>query len=880
MKGSEIREKFLKYFEDNGHRRVRSSSLVPEADPTLLFTNAGMVQFKNVFTGDEKLDFVRAASSQKCLRVSGKHNDLENVGVTARHHTFFEMLGNFSFGDYFKDDAIFFGWDFLTVDMGLEKEKLWITIYKDDDEAFEIWKNKIGVTADRIVRMGEKDNFWAMGETGPCGPCSEIHIDQGEDMACGDKCGIGMCDCDRYLELWNLVFMQFNRDESGKMTPLPAPSIDTGMGLERIAAVVQGVKSNYDSDLFTPIISAVEEIAGAEYGEDAEKDISIRAISDHCRAQAFLVADGIIPANEGRGYVLRRIMRRAARHGKLLGISDPFMYRVADVVVDIMAEAYPELRENRIFIASVVRAEEEKFIETLDKGLKILNEEVDEIKAKGGKKKVLSGDVAFRLYDTYGFPLDLTEDIIKGESIEIDIGGFEEAMAKQRDKSKAAWKGSGDEKVAEVYMKLVSEGLGTSFKGYDEVSLKSKVISIIKDGKKVISVKSGEDGNDVGIVTERTPFYAEMGGQVGDTGTIETKSSLFEVVRTENPAGSLIVHMGIVKKGEVKVGDEAALKVNSNLREKTEANHSATHLLQAALRKVLGDHVKQSGSLVSPERLRFDYTHYGQVSKNELDRVEDIVNEEIRNNHEVIVKSLPYDKAIEAGAIALFGEKYGDEVRTINIPGVSMELCGGTHADTTGEIGTFKIVHEGSIASGIRRIEAVTGENAVRHIREEEAIIREITELLKTTPKDSPTRVEKLLSQVKTLTKEVERLKSGASTLSVSDLIESAVERDGIKVVARVIDDMDPKSLREFSDKVKDRLKKGIVVLGSNSGGKAILLVSVTKDITDKYKAGEIIKKMAEVVGGKGGGRPDMAQAGGPNGDRVEEAIQKVFDCV
>ena len=880
MKGSEIREKFLKYFEDNGHRRVRSSSLVPEADPTLLFTNAGMVQFKNVFTGDEKLDFVRAATSQKCLRVSGKHNDLENVGVAARHHTFFEMLGNFSFGDYFKEDAISFGWEFLTVDMGLDKEKLWITIYQDDDEAFEIWKNKIGVQADRIVRMGEKDNFWAMGDTGPCGPCSEIHIDQGEEMACGDKCGIGLCECDRYLELWNLVFMQFNRDESGKMTPLPAPSIDTGMGLERIAAAVQGVKSNYDSDLFTPVISAVEEIAGVEYGVNGENDNSIRAISDHCRAQAFLIADGILPSNEGRGYVLRRIMRRAARHGKLLGISDPFMYRVADVVVDIMAGAYPELKENRNFIASVVKAEEEKFIETLDKGLKMLNEEVDAMKGKGSKKRVLSGEVVFKLYDTYGFPLDLTQDIIKGEDIEIDIGGFEEAMEKQRDKSKAAWKGSGDEKVAEVYMKLVSEGVGSSFVGYDDTALKSKIVSIVRGDKTVKSVKSGEDGDEVGIVTENTPFYAEMGGQVGDTGTIETKSLLFEVKRTENPAGSLIVHMGAVKKGEAKVGDEVTLKVNTDLRDRTEANHSATHLLHAALRKVLGDHVKQSGSLVSPERLRFDYTHYGQVSRNELDKIEDIVNEEIRENHSVAVKSLPYDKAIEAGAIALFGEKYGDDVRTISIPGVSMELCGGTHTDTTGEIGTFKIVHEGSIASGIRRIDALTGEAAVRHIREEEAILAEITEILKTTPKDSPTRIEKLLNQVKTLTKEVERLKSGASTLSVSDMIDGAKERDGIKVVARVIEDMDPKSLREFSDKVKDRLKKGIVALGSNSGGKAILLVSVTKDITDTYKAGEIIKGMAEVVGGKGGGRPDMAQAGGPNGEKVQEAINKVFDYV
>ena len=873
MKGNVIREEFLSYFEERGHRRVRSSPLIPEADPTLLFTNAGMVQFKNIFTGEEKTDYKRAATSQKCLRVSGKHNDLENVGVTSRHHTFFEMLGNFSFGDYFKEDAIFFGWDFLTEVMGLPKEKMWITIFQDDDEAFKLWKDKIGVSEDRIIRMGEKDNFWAMGDTGPCGPCSELHIDQGEDMSCGPNCGIGLCDCDRFLELWNLVFMQYNRSKSGELTPLPRPSIDTGMGLERIAAVSQGVKSNYDSDLFTPIIRAIEDIALIEYGEDVRRDVSIKALSDHSRAAAFLIADGIIPANEGRGYVLRRIMRRALRHGKLLGLSDPFMFKVADVVVDEMAPAYPELKENREFIARVIKAEEEKFIETLDYGLNILSEEMEELK-KGGKK-VLSGDIVFKLYDTYGFPIDLTQDIIKGEEIEIDIEGFEAAMAIQREKSKAAWKGSGDEKVGKVYLGLSKRGISSDFIGYEMLENKSEVTAIIRDGKEV---KSAKEKDEVEIITKETPFYAEMGGQVGDRGIIEGKSLLIEVKDTKGPGGNLFIHSGTVKKGKVSVGDEVILNVDKDLRGQTEANHSVTHLLHRALREVLGEHVKQAGSQVSPERLRFDYNHYDQVSKVEIDRIEDIVNEHIREDREVKAETMSYDEALKKGAIALFGEKYGDEVRTIEIPGVSMELCGGTHTDKTGRIGLFKIISEGSIASGVRRIEALSGLGALEYIREEEARLKEITEILKSTPKEAPERVERLIAQVKSLTKEVEKLKSGVSRVSVTDLIDNAVEKDGIKVVARVIPDMDPKSIRDFSDRIKDRIKKGVIALGSKSEGKAILLVSVTKNITDTYNAGEIIKGMAEVVGGKGGGRPDMAQAGGPYGDRVEEAVAKVFD--
>ena len=875
MKGSEIRERFLSYFEKQAHRRVRSSSLVPESDPTLLFTNAGMVQFKNVFTGDEKRDYIRATTSQKCLRVSGKHNDLENVGVTARHHTFFEMLGNFSFGDYFKEDAIKFGWEFLTVDMKLPVDKLWVTVFRDDDEAYDLWRDVIHVPEERIVRMDEKDNFWAMGDTGPCGPCSEIIIDQGEEMSCGPECGLETCDCDRYLELWNLVFMQFNRDESGEMTPLPKPSIDTGMGLERVTAVVQGVRSNYDTDLFAPIIQAIEEISKVSIGDGPNSDTSIRAISDHCRAAAFLIADGVLPTNEGRGYVLRRIMRRAARHGRFLGIEEPFMYRVADVVVDEMHSSYPELSDSRSFIAQVVKAEEEKFGETLDFGLKLLTEEIEALKKK--KKKVLSGDVAFKLYDTFGFPLDLTQDIIKAEDIQVDEAGFEAAMQAQREKSKAAWKGSGDDRVAEEYLKLAADLGPSTFTGYESVDAASKITALLKDGKPVKKITKGDTAE---IVVSETPFYAEMGGQVGDVGVIESDSLQFQVEDTKNPAGEMIVHTGMVKKGSAAVGDAVTLRVTSELRARTEANHSATHLLHAALREVLGDHVKQAGSLVSPDRLRFDYNHFGQVTERELVAVEDIVNRRIRENHPVTSAEESYDRAVADGAVALFGEKYGDDVRVVKIPGVSMELCGGTHTDSTGNIGVFKIVSEGSIASGVRRIEAVTGVGALEHIRTQERLLSAVSDVLKSTPREAPERVEKLLGQVKTLTREVEKLKSGGGRLTVEDVINDAREKNGVTVVARVLDDMDPKSLREFSDRVKDRMNKSIIALGSVADGKAIILVSVTDDLADTYKANEIIKKMAEEVGGKGGGRPDMAQAGGPNGENIEKAIQKVFDGI
>ncbi|MBN1882066.1 MAG: alanine--tRNA ligase [Deltaproteobacteria bacterium] len=875
MKGSEIRERFLSYFEKQAHRRIRSSSLVPESDPTLLFTNAGMVQFKNVFTGDEKREYVRATTSQKCLRVSGKHNDLENVGVTARHHTFFEMLGNFSFGDYFKEDAIKFGWEFLTVDMKLPTDKLWVTVFRDDDEAYEIWRDIIHVPEERIVRMGEKDNFWAMGDTGPCGPCSEIIIDQGEEMSCGPDCGLETCDCDRYLELWNLVFMQFNRDESGVMTPLPKPSIDTGMGLERIAAVVQGVKSNYDTDLFTPIIRTIEEISKVSIGDDPNSDTSIRAISDHCRAAAFLIADGVLPTNEGRGYVLRRIMRRAARHGRFLGIEEPFMFRVADVVVDEMHPSYPELLDNRSFIAQVVKAEEEKFGETLDVGLKLLTDEIEALKKK--KERVLSGQVAFKLYDTFGFPLDLTQDIIKAEEIEVDEAGFEAAMRAQKEQSKAAWKGSGDDQVSEAYLKLAARVGPTTFTGYGSTESKSVITALLVDGAEV---KKIEEGDTAEIVVKETPFYAEMGGQVGDVGVIESDSFQFVVDDTKRPAGDMIVHTGSMKKGSVAVGENVTLRVTSEQRARTEANHSATHLLHAALREVLGDHVKQAGSLVSPDRLRFDYNHFGQVTDRELLAVEDIVNRRIRENHTVTAAEESYDKAVAEGATALFGEKYGDDVRVVKIPGVSMELCGGTHADSTGEIGMFKIISEGSIASGVRRIEAVTGAGALEHVRMQEKILSAVTDILKTTPKEAPERVEKLLGHVKALTREVEKLKSGGGRLTVQDVIGDAREKNGVTVVARVLDDMDPKSLREFSDRVKDRMEKSIIALGSVADGKAIILVSITEDITGTYKANEIIKEMAAEVGGKGGGRPDMAQAGGPRGENIEQAINKVFDSI
>ena len=876
MTGSEIREKFLQYFEERSHARVASSGLIPKEDPTLLFTNAGMVQFKNLFLGLEDRGYTKAATSQKCVRAGGKHNDLENVGFTARHHTFFEMLGNFSFGDYFKDEAIEWGWEFLTDVLGIPKDKLIITIFRDDDEAFEIWNKKMGIPAEKIFRLGEKDNFWVMGETGPCGPCSEILFDQGPGVGCGrPECNVE-CDCDRHLELWNLVFTQFDRDAEGNLTPLPKPNIDTGMGLERLAAVVQGVMSNYDCDLFTPIIKYIETISGKQYKNNEEDDISIRVIADHSRAVTFLISDGILPSNEGRGYVLRRILRRAARHGKLLGMDKPFLHDIVPVVIAEMKDAYPELLDKESYVRKVVVNEEQRFMITLDSGLKILNEEIEALEARG--EKVVPGDIVFKLYDTFGFPTDLTADAVRGHGMDVDMEGFEQAMEAQREKARESWKGSGEEEISDVYLKLSTRGISNEFVGYEGVTeAVSTVTAILKNDEEVDSLSEGENGE---IFVGVTPFYGEVGGQIGDAGEIETESGLFEVWDTQKPLDDLFTHIGKLKKGQIKVGDIVTLKVDRTARRATEAHHSGTHVLQAALKQVLGDHVKQSGSLVNPERLRFDFTHFSKIEEDEMERVEQIANAYIRENLPVTTTILPKEEAMKTGATAVFDEKYGDDVRLVAMGDFSKELCGGTHVTRTGDIGPLKIVSESSVAAGVRRIEAVTGMAAVKYFQKVEGELKKIANLLRTNPMELAERVEKLIQQQKETEKEVEALKGKLAARDSADLLDKAREINGVKILATAVDAPDVKTLRDFGDKVRDKLKSGIVLLGSRVGDKAMLLCMVTKDLTDTYSAGDIVKEIAPVVGGKGGGRADMAQAGGPNPDKLEDALDKLAEIV
>lgn len=870
MTSSEIRKAFLNYFAQRGHRIVSSSSLVPKDDPTLLFTNAGMVQFKRVFLGEETREYRRATTSQKCVRAGGKHNDLEIVGKTARHHTFFEMLGNFSFGDYFKEGAIEMAWDLLIHEWGLPPEKMWITIYLDDDEAFDLWR-KIGIPSERIVRMGEKDNFWAMGDTGPCGPCSEIVIDQGEGMGCGrPDCSVG-CDCDRFLELWNLVFMQFNRTPEGRLIPLAKPSIDTGMGLERISAILQGVKSNFETDLFRPIIQEIETICRVSYGEDPKADISIRVIADHSRAATFLINDGVLPSNEGRGYVLRRIMRRAMRHGRMLGIDRPFLFQTSSRVVELMKEAFPELRESEEFISKVIRNEEERFSETLDTGLKILKEELERLKKKG--EKILPGEVAFRLYDTFGFPLDLTTEILQEEGMTFDEEGFRAQMEEQRQKSKLTWQGIGEGKTKEVYRRLFREGVRVTFVGYDELQCESRIIKIIKGNEWVPEAKEGEE---VEIISEKTPFYGESGGQVGDRGVIFHEEFSFEVEDTLKPFEELIVHQGRVKRGRIREGVEAILRVDSDRRRDITLNHTGTHLLQAVLREVLGSHVHQAGSLVSPERLRFDFTHFAPIRPEDLDRIEEMVNQKIRENLKVETKIMTLEDALQTGAMALFGEKYGEKVRVVMVSDFSIELCGGTHASRTGDIGLFKIVAESGVAAGVRRIEALTGKGAYRWLKEMEREWREVASLLKSTPEELSTRLERLLEKQKSLEREIESFRAKASHQELLDLLSRTREVKGVKVLSTKVDGKDLRTLREFVDQLKVKLGSGIILLGSLAEEKVTLLMGVTPDLTHRFKANELIKKIALYVGGTGGGRADFAQAGGTRSEKLEEALQAI----
>ena len=872
MTGNDIRKKFLEYFKKHQHRVVRSSSLVPADDPTLLFTNAGMVQFKRTFLGEEKRNYVRAVTSQKCVRAGGKHNDLENVGYTARHHTFFEMLGNFSFGDYFKERAVAFAWDLLTVGYGLPADKLWVSIYLDDDEAYELWHRNIGVPAERIVRLGEKDNFWSMGDTGPCGPCSEIHLDRGPAFGCDrPDCAVG-CECDRYLEIWNLVFMQFNRDADGTLHPLPKPSIDTGMGLERIASVIQDVPTNYDTDLFTPILRTAEELAQRQMGTSAEADVALKVIADHSRAAAFLIGDGILPANDGRGYVLRRILRRAIRYGRHLGLTRPFLHRTAAVVFDIMKPAYPELGAASAFITNVIRNEETRFSETLDHGLKVLSDTLADLEAQGCTR--VPGDIIFKLYDTFGFPVDIVQDVVRDRRLTLDLAGFEAAMNGQRAQSRSV---VGFTETNPAYKNLSARGFVPRFVGYDTLTCDGRVMTLVQDDSEV---QQASAGSRVAVVTDATPFYGRSGGQTGDRGTISAGDMQMTVDDTLKDPTGLVIHRGTVVSGSLSKGDRVTLQVQTDQRSATACNHTATHILHAALRAILGEHVKQAGSLVAPDRLRFDFTHFSPIDNCDLDRIEAWVNQRIRENVPVGIAEMDADKAFESGATALFEEKYGDRVRVVSLEGFSRELCGGTHTARTGNIGLFRIVTEASVASGIRRIEALTGAEALAHTQRVSAAVRTAAQLLKTPPADLTPKVESLLAHNKRLEKELETLKAQAALRQTDSIVDDIRTVNGIKLVAKRVSADSPATLREMADRFKQKVGSGIVVLGTTLDDKVLLIVGVTKDLTARYPAGKIIKPVAALVGGGGGGRPDMAQAGGSHPEKLDAALQSASAVV
>lgn len=869
MRSSEIRKRFIDYFAGKGHTVVASSSLLPKGDQTLLFTNAGMVQFKKVFLEEETRPYKTAVTCQRCMRAGGKHNDLENVGRTARHHTFFEMLGNFSFGDYFKQGAIEYAWDFLTNVMGLPESKLYVTIFETDDEAGDIWKKVSGLPDERIIKLGAKDNFWSMGDVGPCGPCSEILIDQGPEAGCGlPECAVG-CDCDRYLELWNLVFMQYNRDADGTLTPLPKPCIDTGMGLERLTAVMQGKKTNYDSDLFAPIISEIEELSSVRYGADHEKDVSIKAIADHSRATTFLMADGVLPSNEGRGYVLRRIIRRAVRHGRLLGLDKPFLHKVNSRVIGSMGAVFPEITRAKDLIERATRGEEERFLETLDRGLVLLDEQIRILKGKN--ERVIPGDIVFKLYDTFGFPADLTAIIVGKEGFTVDEEGFTGYMDEQRKMARKAWKGAeGRVAGAGLYSNLASEGLKTEFVGYHMEAVSSRILFIIKDGE---SVENAYPSDKVEIITAETPFYAESGGQAGDTGVIVGKGFSVRVLDTRKHDG-LIVHHCKVTEGTVSADDVAELVPDINGRNAIRRNHTATHILHSTLRRIIGEHVRQAGSLVDPRGLRFDFTHFESLDEGTLARIEDEANRAVLANIEVKTDVLPYKEAIERGALAFFDEKYGDLVRMVQVAGVSAELCGGTHVGRTGDIGLIKITAESSVAAGVRRLEAVTGEGALETVAKNDALMREAAFMLKVPRQGVPEKIKKLLDNQRLLEKEIERLQGAHKAGQAAGMVDRVRTVKGVSVLASKVDAPDAKALREMADALRTEIGSGIVVLGAQQGEKAIILAAVTRDLTTRFKAGEIIKKIAPIVGGKGGGKDDLAQAGGSAPEKIDEALE------
>jgi alanyl-tRNA synthetase len=878
MKAADLRRAFLDFFEQRGHSVVASSSLVPQDDPTLFFVNAGMVQFKDVFVGAQQRPYSRATTVQKCMRVSGKHNDLENVGVTARHHTLFEMLGNFSFGDYFKEDAIAYAWEFLTVTMALPPQRLLVTVFESDDESAQLWR-RIGVPDEHIGRCGARDNFWSMGPTGPCGPCTEIHWDLQDDFVADnepDPWGFGH-DAGRYMEIWNLVFMQYERYIEGgenKQRDLPSPSVDTGMGLERLAAISQGFKSNWELDEFQSVIAVASDICGHKYGESPESDISLRVIADHSRAAAFLIGDGVMPSNEERGYVLRRIMRRAIRHGVKLGIEEPFMHLTADRVIEDMKACYPELDARREFIRKVVGNEEQTFRMTLDRGLALLDLAFTQLGSEGAG--LVPGKTVFELHDTYGFPPDLTELIAAERGFQVDIEGYGERMSGQKARSRAAWKGSGDTAVGDTYRRLEAGG-ETEFCGYASTQGHSRVRAILIDGAEV---ETAEPGQQVEIVTESTPFYAESGGQVGDQGTLSGPSGSVAVSDCQKPGGSVFVHSGEVSSGTLSVGDELSLEVDAQRRADIMRNHTATHLLHAALREILGEHVQQKGSLVDPERLRFDFSHFEAIPAETIDAIEDSVNHQILSDIAVDTLETDMDDAIARGAMALFGEKYGDSVRVVQVPGFSTELCGGTHCRATGQIGLLKITSEAGIASGVRRIEAVTGRRALQYLRSLESDQRNIAALLKAPSDEAVTRVERLLDERKGLRRQVTELKQKLLTGGAADGGPQPRNIAGVRVLATELHGVDARELRSHSDLLLDKLGSGVVVLAARKDGKATILVKISKDLTDRIRAGDVISELAPLVGGKGGGRPDMAQAGGRQPENIPAALEKAYEMV
>jgi alanyl-tRNA synthetase len=870
MKSNEVRQLFLDFFRQKEHKVLSSSPLIPKDDPTLLFTNAGMVQFKSVFLGDIERPYKSAVTVQKCLRAGGKHNDLENVGRTARHHTFFEMLGNFSFGDYFKKEAIVWAWEFLTEWAKLPADKLLITVYEKDDESASLWQNEVGIKKENIFRLGEKDNFWQMGDTGPCGPCSEILIDQGPEMACDKPDCTAGCDCDRFLEIWNLVFMQYNKASSGKLSPLPMPSIDTGMGIERLVAVLQNKKNNFDTDLFSPIIKKIETISGKKYNKSASTDVSLRVIADHIRAIAFVFSDGLIPSNEGRGYVLRRIIRRAARHGFIIGIEKPFLFEVLDTVCDIMSGAYPELLEDSERKKLTLRLEEDRFAHTLSSGMAILEKLITELKSSG--KDTIPGAELFKLYDTYGFPLDLAGDIARDNGFMIDEKSFTKAMEIQKSRARASWSGTGEE-VSGVYKNVLKKFGSVNFLGYTHFEAEGIVNVLVRDN---VSVGEAHEGETVEIILDQTPFYGESGGQVGDKGSMKADGLKIDVLDTKK-FDTLIIHKARIEKGTVRTGMKVHASVDRESRKSTMRNHTATHLLHAALKTILGDHIKQAGSLVAPDRLRFDFTHFHPMSLNELQGVENLVNEKILENLSVLVIQTTLDEALDQGVVALFGEKYAEEVRVIRSGDFTAELCGGTHCDFTGEIGPFKIISEGSVAAGMRRIEALTGFKTLDYMKRKENELKKVADLLKVKELHVSEKIEKFLQELKLYENELERLKSKSVKENVNVILDKAVHVDNIKIVSQKIDGFDIQSLRNLVDILKTKIGTGVIVLGSPKNGQVSYVAAVTKDLTSKLNAGDILKA---ITGGKGGGRADMAQGGTKDVEGLDKAIRSVVDII